>query len=154
MSLNGRILTDTFRAALRALQRAAKPGRRASLMRSPEPQSSTDKGRSMINNTGDRSLEHTWESSSSIDEGVYSTYTLRLKLYFSPALDKYVVSGRGADASWGRHWNREGIPDQLFSNYADALRAYRELAKRYAPSDVVTRVVSDVERALKMEGPE
>jgi hypothetical protein len=100
----------------------------------------------------DRSLEHTWESDYSVDEGVSFTFTLRLMLYHSSSLGKYVVSGRGADSTTGRHWNRGGIPDQLFSRYSDALRAYLQLAKRYAPADVIAEVESDIAREMKLEG--
>lgn len=108
----------------------------------------------MKQNMIEHEMEHTWETECTIDEGVYYTVTLRLCLYFSVALNKYVVSGKGSDLTWGRHWNREGIPDKLFSNYADALKAYRKMAHHRAPYDVAHRVESDVKQKLKLMGLE
>ena len=108
----------------------------------------------MKNNTRNHFFEHTWETEITVDEGVYFTGTQRIDLYFSPSLGKYVVSGKGADPSLGRHWNRDGIPDKLFFKYTDALRAYLTLANRYAPSDVIRRVESDVRHELGKEGLE
>ncbi len=99
-------------------------------------------------------LVHTWDYNYAVDDGVEFSIHATLELRYLPAVEKYVVSERGADPTEGRHWNPKGRPNAYFPNYADALRAYRELAQYYAPRKVVDAVSAEVKRRLKRVGKE
>ncbi len=103
----------------------------------------------METNHTDKELEHSWETTYSVDEGVYYEITLRLQLYYARAIDRFVVVSRLADMTAGRHWNNQGPPDGKFKRYEQALRAYQAAADRYAPSEVRKKVRSDIKRRLK-----
>lgn len=94
------------------------------------------------------SLEHQWTTQYSIDEGVTIDCTLRLELYFVDARSKYVLCAKGADFTTGRHWNKEGPPDQEFDDVKDALDAYRQAASRYAPTSLYGTVCRDIDEIL------